>query len=116
MARTFRVPRWAIYVIVAIFIAGVAYSAVGTAAVPMCPGSQVYCPGVGCMSGQDKCFAAGAGGATRVFSHETFKQWPGKDYRATPPEYTKSKETFVSKKCPDGTRSDGPCLMEFPTF
>lgn len=24
------------------------------------------------------------------------------------------KEGFVSKKCPDGTRSDGPCLMEFP--
>jgi hypothetical protein len=113
MARTFRVPGWAIYVIAAVVIAGVAYSAMGTSVVPMCPGSQVYCPGVGCMSGQDKCFAAGAGGATRVFSHETFTQWPGKDYRATPPDY---KEHFVSKKCPDGTRSDGPCLMEFPTF
>jgi len=26
------------------------------------------------------------------------------------------KEGFVSKSCPDGTRSDGPCLMEFPGF
>jgi heme exporter protein D len=24
-----------------------------------------------------------------------------------------SRETFVSKTCPDKTRSDGPCLMEF---
>lgn len=23
------------------------------------------------------------------------------------------KEGFVNKKCPDNTRSDGPCLMEF---
>lgn len=27
--------------------------------------------------------------------------------------FTSKKEGFVSKKCPDGTRSDGPCLMEF---
>jgi hypothetical protein len=56
-----------------------------------CPGSQIYCPGVGCLSGQDKCFPGSKGGASKVFS----------------------KETFVNKTCPDGTRSDGPCLMEF---
>lgn len=55
-----------------------------------CPGSQVYCPGVGCVSGQDKCFAGSLGGASKVFS----------------------KETFAMKSCPDKTRSDGPCLME----
>jgi hypothetical protein len=60
----------------------------------VCPGSLYYCPGVGCVSGQDKCFAGSRGGASAVFS----------------------RETFVSKKCPDGTRSDGPCLMEFPGF
>jgi hypothetical protein len=54
-----------------------------------CPGSQVYCPGVGCVSGQDKCFAGSLGGPSKVFSKETFTT------------------------CPDGTRSDGPCLLEF---
>ena len=56
-----------------------------------CPGSQIYCPGVGCVSGQDKCFPGARGGPSAVFS----------------------KEGFVSKQCPDKTRSDGPCLMEF---
>jgi hypothetical protein len=55
-----------------------------------CPGSQVFCPGVGCVSGQDKCFPHALGGASKVFS----------------------KETFAMKTCPDKTRSDGPCLME----
>ena len=26
-----------------------------------------------------------------------------------------SREGMVNKTCPDGTRSDGPCLLEFPT-
>lgn len=56
-----------------------------------CPGSQVYCPGVGCVSGPDKCFPGASGGASKIFS----------------------KETFVSKSCPGNYRSDGPCLMEF---
>ena len=81
-----------------------------------CPGSLYYCPGVGCVSGQDKCFPGSQGGASAVFSKETFKQWPGAGVRAQPPIYDVAKETFVSKKCPDGTRSDGPCLMEFPGF
>jgi hypothetical protein len=113
MARKFRVPSWAYLVIGAFVVVALFYTLVPSTLVPVCPGSQVYCPGVGCLSGQDKCFAGEKGGPTRVFSHETFKQWPGDGYRATPPEY---KEHFVSKKCPDGTRSDGPCLMEFPTF
>ncbi len=25
-----------------------------------------------------------------------------------------AREGMVNKKCPDGTRSDGPCLLEFP--
>lgn len=79
----------------------------------MCPGNLYYCPGVGCVSGQDKCFPGSQGGAGAVFSKETFKQWPGPGVTATPPVYDVAKENFVSKKCPDGTRSDGPCLMEF---
>ena len=38
-----------------------------------------------------------------------YKKW-------TTPNMFMKKEGFVSKKCPDGTRSDGPCLMEFPSF
>jgi len=81
-----------------------------------CPSSMYYCPGVGCVSGQDKCFPGASGGASAVFSKETFTQWPGAGVRAKPPVYDVVKENFVSKKCPDGTRSDGPCLMEFPGF
>jgi hypothetical protein len=81
-----------------------------------CPSSMYYCPGVGCVSGQDKCFPGATGGASAVFSKETFTQWPGAGVRAKPPVYDVVKENFVSKKCPDGTRSDGPCLMEFPGF
>jgi hypothetical protein len=61
----------------------------------MCPGTQYYCPGVGCVSGADKCIPGNRGGASAVFSKETF---------VAPPNM---------KRCPDGTRTDGPCLMEF---
>lgn len=49
-------------------------------------------------------------------SFESFTQWPGAGVRAQPPIYAVAKENFVSKTCPDGTRSDGPCLLEFPRF
>ena len=90
----------------------------GQSLMPMtkCPGSQVYCPGVGCVSGQDKCFPGSTGGPSVVFSKETFTQWPGAGVRARPPVYEVVKESFVNKKCPDGTRTDGPCLLEFPSF
>lgn len=47
---------------------------------------------------------------------EMFTKWPGAGVRAEPPIYAVAKENFVSKSCPDGTRSDGPCLLEFPNF
>jgi len=46
---------------------------------------------------------------------ELFTEWPGAGVRAQPPIYAPAKESFVNKTCPDGTRSDGPCLLEFPT-
>ncbi len=73
-------------------IAVVVIRSVSGGAVGICPRSMYHCPGVGCVSGKDKCFPGSTGGASTTFS----------------------KEPFVSKKCPDGTRSDGPCLMEFP--
>lgn len=88
MARKFTIPYWA-YIVVGIAVALYVFAVPMKTVMKMgCPGTQIYCPGVGCVSGQDKCFA---GGASKVFS----------------------KETFVNKKCPDGTRTDGPCLMEF---
>ncbi len=61
-----------------------------------CPGSQVYCPGVGCLSGKDKCVPGAVGGPSKVFSKETF-----------------TGQCKDMKPCPGGTRTDGPCLMEF---
>ena len=115
MARKTTIPLWVWIGIATVLVAVVVVSSMagGPLANMACPGSQVYCPGVGCVSGQDKCFPGARGGASAVFSKETFAQWPGVGVRASPPIYEQVKETFVSKKCPDGTRTDGPCLMEF---
>jgi hypothetical protein len=127
-------PRWTWYVVVAVVALGVIvmFSTAGVEKQADCPGSHVFCPGVGCVSGPDKCFAGNQGGPSAVFSKEgfevmkpkpwnadwakaiqpAFESWPGAGTKSIPPDY--GKETFVSKRCPDGTRSDGPCLMEFP--
>jgi len=83
-----------------------------------CPGSQVYCPGVGCLSGKDKCVAGAKGGPSVVFSQEPFEDWPGVGVASNPPTYGAVKEGFEMPSakrtsCPGGTRSDGPCLMQF---
>jgi hypothetical protein len=97
MAR--KISKWT-YAIVLIVLLAIVYTLMGgSAAIPVCPGSLVYCPGVGCLSGQDKCFAGARGGPSKVFSKETFAQ--------------RVAESAIIKKCPDGTRSDGQCLMEF---
>lgn len=108
--KAFTLPGWA-WMPVAFFVLffAVNYFVNPILGAQTCPGSQVYCPGVGCVSGQDKCFPHAAGGAYKVFSKETFGQWPGPGVQSTPPTY--SKESFTT--CPDGTRSDGPCLMQF---
>lgn len=48
-------------------------------------------------------------------AREVFTEWPGAGVRAQPPFYRSTKESFVNKTCPDGTRTDGPCLLEFPS-
>jgi hypothetical protein len=112
MAKKFKIPIWVWLVVAAVVLFVVVRGGTDMASMS-CPGSQVYCPGVGCVSGQDKCFPGSRGGASAVFSKESFTQWPGVGVRAKPPIYDVAKETFVNKKCPDGTRSDGPCLLEF---
>jgi hypothetical protein len=129
-----KIPIW-VYAVAGVVVLAIVVSFVST---PMmsatCPGTYIYCPGVGCVSGKDKCFAGAKGGPTKVFSRETFDapkpkgwqdgwektipqmfgKWSGSGVKSVPPDY--GKETFVSKTCPDGTRSDGPCLLEFPDF
>ena len=112
MAKKFQVPLY-VWILVAVVALVYLVNVLPGVKTGMCPGSQVYCPGVGCVSGQDKCFPGAKGGPTAVFSKETFfSKWPGAGFISDPPVYG-DKENFVSKKCPDGTRSDGPCLMEF---
>jgi hypothetical protein len=128
-----KIPRWTWYVVVAVAAVAVFFMA-GAAKQADCPGSQVWCPGVGCVSGSDKCFAGSKGGPSAVFSKEgfevmkpkpwnadwakildpSFHSWPGVGKKSVPPDY--GKEKFVNRKCPDGSRTDGPCLMDFPGF
>lgn len=117
---------------VALVVVYMVLSPGGGAIMSTCPGSQVSCPGVGCVSGMDKCVPGNKGGPSAVFSKEGFNvmkpkpwnadwakftppaflAWPGVGVGSDPPEY--GKEHFVSKTCPGGYRSDGPCLMDFP--
>ena len=85
-------PVWVGVVIGMVIVVVLFLSKGGAQAIAQCPGGQVYCPGVGCLSGADKCVTGSVGGPSAVFSKETFEGM---------------------KKCPGGYRSDGPCLMEF---
>jgi len=88
-------PIWLGVLIGVVTIAALFLSKGGAQAIAACPGSQVYCAGVGCVSGKDKCFPGTTGGPSEVFSKETFVS-----------------ECKSMKTCPGGTRTDGPCLME----
>lgn len=109
-----KVPLWVGITAVGLGVLVYVLTMNGTPVGEGCPGSQVYCPGVGCVSGPDKCQPGASGGPSAVFSKETFAAWPGAGYTSTPPNY--SKETFAMprkmKTCPGGTRTDGPCLMD----
>jgi hypothetical protein len=88
-------PLWLGVLIGVVTLVALFLSKGGAKAIADCPGSLVYCPGVGCVSGEDKCVPGSTGGASAVFSKETFVS-PCKSM----------------KPCPGGTRTDGPCLME----
>ena len=118
MKKTSRMG-WMIVGAVAALVVLVMMSRSGGGGVMGCPGNQYYCPGVGCLSGRDKCVAGAKGGPSAVFSKEAFKSWPGVGFTSTPPDYGEV-EHFVASppgvkdKCRGGTRTDGPCLMDFP--
>lgn len=121
-------PKWAWYALAVVVVLAVVSMSGSVSPLQTCPGSQVYCPGVGCVSGKDKCFAGNPGGASKVFSKEGFevmkpkpwnadwaptdppmyKQWPGAGTRSTPPDYG-GKESFTNKgSVPDTTPLFGP--------
>lgn len=111
-----KVPKWAwLALAVVVLVLAVTGGGVGAG---KCPGSLVYCPGVGCVSGWDKCTAGSRGGPSAVFSQEPFTDWPGVGVASVPPKYGAVHEAFETpaksmSECPGGTRTDGPCLMEF---
>lgn len=95
----FRIKKWMMWTALAlVFVVVLASVGSKAAEVGSCPGSQVYCPGVGCVSGMDKCQSGNSGGASAVFSKETF-----------------TNQCRSMKPCAGGTRTDGPCLMDFPS-
>lgn len=121
-------PKWPLYLgalLVVAFVVVVVFPAAGPT-VTGCAANQFYCPGVGCLSGPDKCQAGAAGGPSRVFSSvEHFEVLrPKEGMTSAPvtepfeassfPSFPKlSVEPVTRKACPGGTRSDGACLMEF---
>lgn len=114
---------WSVLILAALVIAITIFRAAGPSGM-MCPGSQIYCPGVGCVSGPDKCFPGSKGGASAVFSHEGFENQvaefpePGLDIggRMATSNPAAAGPDRPLQTCPGGYRSDGPCLMEFPRF
>jgi hypothetical protein len=99
-------PKWTpiavVVVLIAMFLMSKASGPIGT-----CPGSQTYCPGVGCLSGPDKCVPGSKGGPSAVFSKEGFES-------GSFPQWSVAKPAPIEmKQCPGKYRSDGPCLMQF---
>ena len=91
-----KVPIWVGVAVGVVTLVFLFLSKGGAQAMAQCPGSLVYCPGVGCLSGKDKCTPGATGGPSKVFSKEGFEG-----------------QCKAMTNCPGGTRTDGPCLMEF---
>ena len=103
-----KIPKWApialVVLVLAVLVMTLSKGEVGG----VCPGSQSYCPGVGCLSGPDKCIPGSKGGASAVFSKEGFESGSFPQWNIMQPA------PVEMKKCPGNYRSDGPCLMQFP--
>ena len=104
-----KIPKWAPMVVGVLVLIGLVMSVSHTGGAAMsCPGGQTYCPGVGCLSGPDKCTPGAKGGASAVFSKEGFEA-------SSFPQWNLMKPAPIEmKNCPGKYRSDGPCLLQFP--
>lgn len=104
----FRVPKWVYIALVIVAVAVVVTKMSGSAVVNGCLDTQTYCPGVGCLSGPDKCVPGSKGGPSAVFSKEGFESGSFPQWSTVKPP------PIEMKQCPGNYRSDGPCLMKFP--
>jgi hypothetical protein len=104
----FRVPKWAYIALAAVVLLALVTKMGGASAVGGCLDTQTYCPGVGCLSGADKCTPGASGGPSIVFSKEGFEASSFPQWNTAKPPPTEI------KRCPGNYHSDGPCLMEFP--
>lgn len=102
-----KLPKWVWGAVAVVVLLGVVMSMMAGAPGGVCPGSQTYCPGVGCLSGPDKCIPGSRGGASAVFSKEGFAVNSFPSWNITKPA------PIEIKRCPGNLRSDGPCLMQF---
>jgi hypothetical protein len=103
-----KMPKWALLALGLLVVGIVVSMHVGGGVNGSCPSSQIYCPGVGCLSGVDKCVPGAKGGPSAVFSKEGFEA-------GSFPQWSTAKPAPVElKRCPGNYRSDGPCLMQFP--
>jgi len=102
-----KIPKWAPIVLAVVILAAVVM-VLPAAGGGMCLDTQTYCPGVGCLSGPDKCVPGARGGPSAVFSKEGFAN-------SSFPQWSTAKPAPIEmKKCPGNYRSDGPCLLQFP--
>lgn len=103
-----RLPKWAMVTLAILVVVGLVVAMGSRPAMGGCLDTQTYCPGVGCLSGPDKCVPGSKGGPSAVFSKEGF------DIGSFPKWNTAAPPPTEVKRCPGNYRSDGPCLMQFP--
>jgi hypothetical protein len=100
-------PKWAPIALVALLLVVLVMASHGAVGGGMCLDTQTYCPGVGCLSGPDKCVPGAKGGPSAVFSKEGYAN-------SSFPQWSTAKPVLPEmKQCPGKYRSDGPCLMQF---
>lgn len=106
-----RLPKWAYNIGFALLIVvaiALRWHWAGYSLGGGCLDTQTYCPGVGCLSGPDKCVPGAKGGPSAVFSKEGF------EIGSFPKWDTAKPAPIEMKRCPGNYRSDGPCLMQVP--
>jgi hypothetical protein len=98
--------KWILIALLILVLAGyVSFQAPGV----QCPGSMVYCPGVGCVSGPEKCIPGATGGPMATFSTTWEGFTNGKDMFPEVPVFAVGSTPTV-KDCRNATRAvDGRC-------
>jgi hypothetical protein len=98
--------KWILLSVLVLLLAGV-ISIQGPGV--QCPGSMIHCPGVGCVSGPDKCNAGYSGGPSAIFSTTWEKFTNGKDLFPEVPTLSVGDSQRITP-CSNGTRApDGRC-------